>query len=264
MPPTPESQALASLFASLRADMSPTTTLPTHRALSDQTWSVGAEPKDVTYEETSLGNSPCLRIRPQNASPKHALLYLHGGGLVGCKPTRSINYRLTPENTYPAAHEDCFAAYAALLEEEGFDAKNVVLAGDSAGAGLVATTILQAKAKPAACGNVGKDVLSSLEGVRMFAGMYTAGKIDVKDASVNALYADLKGFPPAWVSVAEYDSLADDGKRFKESVEGVGGEVVLRVGEGMQHIFEFMMGKAREADESVEAIGKWVSGKIGS
>ncbi|KAF2169628.1 hypothetical protein M409DRAFT_64700 [Zasmidium cellare ATCC 36951] len=293
MPPTQESNALATLFNTLKPNITPTTTPAIRRLLGDQTWQVGAEPTNVTYEETTLGGSPCLKIHPLQASPTHALLYFHGGGYhlasafsghrkliahlaKSCNVQGyAIDYRLAPENVYPAAHEDCFAAYQALLEKEGFEAKNVVLAGDSAGGGLVATTALTARedTKPAACvflspwfdlacespsfqSNVGKDALSSHESVTRMAEMYTAGKIDVKDPRVNALYADLEGFAPCWVSVAGWDSLAEDGRRFKEVMEGAGGEVVLEVGEGMQHIYEFMVGKAPEADGSVRRIGE--------
>lgn len=294
MPPARESQALANLFTQLRSTITPSTDILTIRALSDLTWSVGAEPTSVTYEETTLGGSPCLKVHPQNASSKHALLYFHGGGYTlgtafclhrkliahlakACNVQgHAIDYRLAPENVYPAAHEDCLNAYQALLREGGLEAGNVVVAGDSAGAGLVVMMILKAREKglptPGACvlispwldlacesatfeTNAGKDVLNVKEGVQTFAKQYLADKIDAKDPAVNALYADLSGMPPTRISVAGCDMLADDGRRLAERAKRIGVEAVLEVGEGMQHVFEFMIGKASEADESVGRMG---------
>ena len=91
-----------------------------------------------------------MAFYPKKISKNRVILYLHGGGYVAgsvnthksliariaragkCKAI-GINYRLAPENSYPAAIEDCMSAYLQLLKE-GY--KNIFLAGDSAGGAL--------------------------------------------------------------------------------------------------------------------------------
>jgi len=68
--------------------------------------------------------------------------------------------------------------------------------------------------------------------------------------------------PPHWISVAGNDTLRSDGERMAAKLEKAGVEVVLDVAEGMQHVFEFMAGKAPEADESIRKIAKWVKKKL--
>lgn len=64
--------------------------------------------------------------------------------------------------------------------------------------------------------------------------------------------------PPHYISVAGHDTLRADGERMAAKLEKAGVEVALDVAEGMQHVFEFMAGRAPEADESIRKIGEWV------
>jgi len=97
----------------------------------------------------------------QGASREKVLLYFHGGGwIIGSayvlrplstalgKATGmqvfSINYRLAPENPFPAGLEDCTKAYRWLLRQ-GFKPSNIIIAGDSAGGNLTLATILKVR-----------------------------------------------------------------------------------------------------------------------
>jgi acetyl esterase len=122
--------------------------------------------RDVRYAE---GTSPAHLLdvyRPRGHRPgehRPALLYVHGGGfqilskdthwVMGLAFARqgyvvfSINYRLAPEHRYPAALEDCAAAYAWVVSHApawGADASRLVLAGESAGANLVTAMTIAA------------------------------------------------------------------------------------------------------------------------
>lgn len=118
-------------------------------------------PKSVKIEETTLGGVPVEWLTVPKNPTDRIVMYIHGGGfVVGSVKTRraftsyvvetlgynvvAAEYRLAPESPFPAAPEDCFAVYKALLNS--YDAKHIVLVGESAGANLVLATLLQIKA----------------------------------------------------------------------------------------------------------------------
>ena len=111
-------------------------------------------PRTVSCEEVTLGGIPSLRFTPKNPKPSCHILYLHGGGYMMGSPeiyrspvglishmtttvVTAVDYRLAPENPYPAGIEDCVTAYLALKDETG-DA--IAVAGDSAGGGATLAT----------------------------------------------------------------------------------------------------------------------------
>lgn len=230
------------------------------------------------------------------------MLFMHGGGYSFGSPNGhrkltahlakacnvnalSIDYRMVPEHPYPAPLDDCMSAYKYLLDQ-GYSPDSIVLAGDSCGGGLVSAVPLEARKRglplPAASvamspwydltlesesleTNKEKDVLGTKAFVDMLAERYTSGNKQLrKDPVISPLYGDLKGLNPHWISVAGHDTLLDDGIRFYEKAQKAGVDVHLAKAEGQQHVFEFMAGKAPEANESIKNIGEWVKGKIGS
>ncbi|KAK4505753.1 hypothetical protein PRZ48_003718 [Zasmidium cellare] len=302
MAPSQESQALAQLFKTIAANFPSEPNHFLERCVYDQVHQAAAEPTGVTYENTVAAGRPCLWIRPENASPKHAMLFMHGGGFSFGSPNGhrkmsahlakacnvaalSVDYRLAPENPYPAGIDDCVNAYKFLLEQ-GFKPEHIVVAGDSCGGGLSASVPLSAQKQglplPGAVVSLSPsydltndlesmktnndvDVLQSEAFVAMLGDRFTNGDQALKkDPIVSPLYADLDGLPPHWISCGGYDMLLDSGKKFAEKAKAAGVEVVLEIHEGQQHVMEFMAGKAPEANESIRRIGEWVQGKIGS
>ena len=117
-------------------------------------------PKGVTLREGSLGGVPAEWVEKDGNPSDRIVLYIHGGGFVtGCSEARrgftghvagklgfilvSIDYRLAPEQPFPAGPEDCLAAYRALLEL--YPAEKIVLLGESAGGNLVLSLLVQIK-----------------------------------------------------------------------------------------------------------------------
>jgi epsilon-lactone hydrolase len=207
----------------------------------------------------------------------------HLAKACGCMAL-SIDYRMAPEHTFPAAHEDCVAAYKWLLDR-GFSAGHIALAGDSCGGGLATTVALLAiqKGYPApACSvsispwydktcsgktmttNEQNDALSEKEFVGVLAKRY-APDTPLTHELLSPLFAKdstLEKLPPHWISAAGYDILLDDAERMAEKLKQCGVEVVLEVHEGQQHVMEFMAGKAPEAIDSFNKIGKWVKSNM--
>nr|POE56333.1 esterase [Quercus suber] len=298
MSPSAESGALAKLYGQISSafpkDLDPFSS----RCVYNQIEAAAAECPGVSYEDFVLPQDIfCKWIRPEHASQKHAVLFMHGGAYSMGSPSSHrklaahlakacnalalmVDYRLAPEHKYPAALDDCLTAYQWLLNN-GLEGKNVVMAGDSAGANLSVAISLAAIAKglpkPGAVvalspwcdltsgsasltSNEKNDALSTKWFLDTLARSYAA-RID--DPMVSVLFADnLQESPPIWISCGSDDMLRDDGVRLAEKMRKAGAEVALEVHDGQQHVFELMAGKAPEADESLSRIGKWIREKI--
>src|SRR5260370_1325969 len=173
------------------------------------------------------------------------LLYLHGGGYFGCSAEshRPItvafalqgfrvfapDYRLAPENRFPAAVEDAVAVYRALLSA-GFSPQRLVVAGESAGGGLTLSVMLALRAAgvalPAAAALFspwpdlaapGDSIRTNARRCAMFNGSdvaasarYYLGDTDPRNPLASPLYADLAGLPPLLIHVGADEVLLAD------------------------------------------------------
>ncbi|KAF7190088.1 Esterase [Pseudocercospora fuligena] len=303
MCPSQESGALKELFQIISSQFPQDDNPALERVVYDQVHKAASEAPGVTYESATVAGRPAIWIRPEGASPTHAMLYMHGGGYSfgstqshrkfsahlakACNtPALSIDYRLTPEHPYPAPLDDCVNAYKYLLDQ-GIPAKNIAIAGDSCGGCLSAAVPLaaiqrglpvpgvsismsplydQTASGPTFDSNEANDVLNTKPFVNKLAERYTNGNKELrKDPLVSPLFApDFSVFPPTWISAAGHDMLLSDVEAFAEKLQKAGVEVVLKVHDQQQHVFEFMAGKAPEADMSIRDIGAWTREKIGS
>jgi acetyl esterase/lipase len=220
-------------------------------------------------------------------------LYVHGGGYVACSPathrsitaalarlTRlpvfSVYYRRASEHHYPAALIDTIAAYGWLLRQlkkQDLDEKSLVLAGDSAGGGLVIGTLLclrDARKKGiAACAvcfspctdltasgksvhrNDGRCAMFHREAIQLCAAAYLGGvpAFDAKYASP-ALVKDLSGLPPILLQASSTELLLDDSSRVHKRISEAEGDSTLEVFGDLPHcwqIFDGFMPEARSA-----------------
>jgi acetyl esterase len=217
-------------------------------------------------------------------------VFLHGGGWVigdpdtadnmarfickhaGCA-VLSVDYRLAPENLFPAAVEDCFAAVTWAVEhaaELGADPARVLVGGDSAGGNLTAVVAQMAhqKGAPKLAGQVllyaavdgahldtpsykafgDKSLGLPLRDVVWFLDQYTPDPKDRLDPLVSPLLSDdLGGLPPALVVTAEFDVLRDEGEAYARKMEAAGVKVRLMRCNGMVHGFLSMIGIIKRA-----------------
>jgi acetyl esterase/lipase len=86
---------------------------------------------------------------------------------------------------------------------------------------------------------------------------------DPTDPLANPLYADLTGFPPIYLSAGSEEALLDNPMRLAEAAEKAHVDVTLKIARGMQHVYEFMAGRAPEADETIADMAAWLRPKIG-
>ncbi|MFL5907026.1 MAG: alpha/beta hydrolase fold domain-containing protein [Solirubrobacterales bacterium] len=244
-------------------------------------------PHGIEIGHETLGGVRCDRIVPRRADERRAVLYLHGGAYVlgsprthrafageiataARAPVHVLDYRLGPEHKHPAALEDALAAYRGLIES-GVEPESIVIAGDSAGAGLavaLATRLRDAEEPlPAAlvllngwfdltCSgasmtiNRHRDAGLLREWTVAGAEMYR-GETEPTDPELSPINADLAGLPPFYVQVGTHDILLSDSDRLVERARAAGVDVAYRRVEEMWHDFQLGVGLLREADEAV-------------
>ena len=131
------------------------------RQIAARVDALGSPPPDVRTESVVAGSAPATWVDVQGARADQVVLYLHGGAFVAetplfhaallariCREAGArglmLSYRLAPEHPYPAALDDCMAAYGWLLAQ-GFEAGRIVVAGDSAGGNLTLALLLRAR-----------------------------------------------------------------------------------------------------------------------
>jgi acetyl esterase len=206
------------------------------------------------------------------------LIFFHGGGWVlgdleshdilcrrlanaGQCAILAVDYRLAPENKFPAAVDDAIAATAWLFENAAslqVDPRRVAIGGDSAGANLAAVVAHEARdaGAPAirfqlliypvvelgfthASHQLKEDALPVLgETMIWFRDHYLGSPSDRADWRASPLLANtFSGLPPAFVLTAGYDPLADEGRAYAEKLAGNGGAVEHRHYAGQIHGF---------------------------
>lgn len=227
------------------------------------------------------------------------LLYLHGGGYIGCSPEthRSLAgslatrlkaqvwvpaYRLAPEHVFPAALEDALSAYRYLLEVEQVPPTRLLVAGDSAGGGLAIASVvalLDSELPPPALvfafspwtdlAATGASIDENSERCAMFAGVtirraaeFYAGGVNKRDPLLSPLYASFKGFPPLLVHASRDEVLRDDSVRLVEAVQRAGGHARLRLWNRVPHVWQFFPAVLPEARESLNDVQLFVKSTL--
>ncbi len=256
-------------------------------------------PDDVTYEAADANGVAAEWAVASNAREDRVVLYLHGGGyvigsvrshrqLVGNlsraaeAKVLSLDYRLAPEHPHPAAVDDAAAAYAHLLDS--FDSTGVAIAGDSAGGGLTAATLLALRdcgsPLPAAGvlispwldltlsgesmdGKAAVDPMVQRAGLQRMADAYV-GASDPKAPTISPLFADLAGLPPLLVHVGTAETLLDDSTRFADTARAAGVEVELEVWDDMIHVWHAFSLILPEARDATDRIGEYLKQRWGS
>ncbi len=251
-------------------------------------------PKRLRLEKIVLAGLAAAWIRPDDADPHKILLYLHGGGYVAgsidshlmlCAPlaqTLKVNlllpeYRLAPENPFPAALEDALAVYRWLLAQ-GHRPENILLAGDSAGGGLaVAVTLALREAGdplPAAllclspwCDlthqgqshvtQAKSDAVLTTALLKEWAACYTE-ESNLSNPLVSPVYADFHGFPPLLIQVGSEEILLDDARALAEKARAAGVRVELDIWDGMWHVWHILADLLPESGQAFRQIARFI------
>ncbi|MEU5540515.1 alpha/beta hydrolase fold domain-containing protein [Streptomyces sp. NPDC020362] len=244
------------------------------RPLFEQMLTSQPLPGDVITTPDTLGGVPVVHVDIAGARADGVVLHLHGGGYaVGSarasaslaaqiarrSGTRvvAVDYRLAPEDPFPAALDDALAAYRALLES-GAAASEVAIAGESAGGGLAVALLaeIEAAGLPRPCCAAvfspwadltvtGDSYTSKAEvdpsvtacALRTRARDYAAGT-GLNDPRLSPVHADLTGLPPLLVQAGSHEVLLDDALRLAARAAADDVAVTLEITPGVPHVFQ--------------------------
>ncbi len=289
-----KSQALQDLIGALRSRPIPMDVSWADRRKAMEEWQAGLKlPPDVKTQAVDAGGVRAEWIWRPESDLERAFLYLHGGGYaIGSIATHrylmqgigkasgarvlGIDYRLAPENPFPAAVEDTVTAWRWMLAQ-GLEPKRCAIAGDSAGGGLTLATLVALRDRgiplPGAAAllspwadlagtgasvktKAAEDPMVTEPGLRMMADAYLGGA-DARNPLASPLYANLSGLPPLLIQVGSAEILLDDATRVAERARAAGVEVELESWEDMVHVFQAFPMLA-EAGQAIEKIGAFV------
>jgi epsilon-lactone hydrolase len=254
-------------------------------------------PRGVAFEKTNCDGINCEWAVPVNIKNKGVVLYFHGGAYVsGSLETHralvgriarasktkclSVEYRLAPENPFPAGLEDAFKTYHWLLKE-GYDHKKIVLAGDSAGGGLTIALLLKLRdenaPQPAAgvcmspwldlecTGDSGwklkkHDPMLKFEFGKIYANYYVPNH-DFRNPYASPYYSDPTGLPPIYIQVSGSELILDDSTRFEKKAKAAGVDIKVDVWHKMVHVWQVFGPILPEAMKAIKKLGEYIEQK---
>ena len=255
----------------------------------------GKTPADV--RRVDAGGVPSELVSAEGAFDDTATLYLHGGGYVIGSPRTHrelarrlsaasraqvlvIDYRLAPENPFPAPVEDAVSAYRWLLSE-GYAPEKLSIAGDSAGGGLTAATLVSIRDQGLplpACGvclspwvdmegigdsmtsRADRDPMVQKEGLVAMGGVYLGGA-DPRSPLAAPMYADLSGLPPLLIQVGASETLFDDAVRLDEKARAAGVETAFEEWDDMIHVWHLFAPMLDEGQRAIERMAEFMREK---
>ena len=240
-------------------------------------------PENVLVEDVmipGLNNDPDVKVRLYKpiglAKESPCLIWMHPGGMTigdanmedltsaqravdhSCL-VASVDYRLAPENPYPSAPDDCYAAllwFANNTSELGISSSRIAIGGASAGAGLAASTCLRARdesgpeivfqlltypmldhrnTNPSSYGVMDDFRVWNRKANLISWEAYLGDLTDIPSYASPSLETELSNLPPAMISVGALDNFADECIDFAQRLMQAGVRTDLRVYAGAFH-----------------------------
>lgn len=292
---------LSALYQSVRKEKK--WSLNLFRSIIDLQGVINPKVKDTKKEEIFLDGIRTLKITTPKSDPERILLYFHGGGFSFCSPESHYSlvsyladitemtvfvpdYRLGPENKFPAQLEDGLKSYLFLLNDMQYSSSQIAIGGDSAGGNLALTTLLKLKEKnyelpaclallspwadPTSSGNsytiemANRDILLGPTFKQIWKNNDNAYDffIDEKDMDESNPYivplrGDYKNCPPMLIQVGTEELLLSDSQTLKEVLERDECIHEYYEWEGMYHVFH-LDARMPETIEAFNQIGNFL------
>ena len=260
-------------------------------------------PRRCETEPFYLGHIEAEWVIPEAYNPCEEecfIYYLHGGGYAagslnshrgimaqfgnatGLK-VLGINYRLAPENPYPAGLDDALEGYLWLLQHKvGGDSKRIVLMGDSAGGGLASALLLRLKQEGhglPVCAVVlspwvdlstsgesmdtlaHKDPILPADKAKEWAKWYV-GEHNAQDPLISPIFGDWRGMCPIFLQVGSIEILLSDSVRLAEALRQAEVPLVFEVWQGMTHVWHMSWRFLPEGRRAIQQIGQYIRASI--
>lgn len=290
---SPESKRIRAEFPPPLFD--PTVSVEQERRSWQESAQKAPLPPHTTIEPLEADGVYCEKIACEVSAPRGVMVYFHGGGYragscithreFGARISRTINlpvllvqYRLAPEHPFPAGLEDCVRAYRWLVQN-GTPPQQIVFAGDSAGGGLVAATLLALKegGDPMPAAGVllsawmdlsvsgesyqsrrNLDPLATVEALYDAAREYV-GAQDPRTPLISPIFADMAGLPPLLIQVGDYEIFLSDSVTLAENAARAGVAVELQIWDELWHVFQAWAAALPEGRAALAEIGRFVN-----
>ena len=272
--------------------------LKKQRSAMELAGKLAAPTGDVSIEPFQVGDISCEMICPDLAhNPTYVILYAHGGGYVcgGLGYARilaaklalatgfsvvSFEYRLAPENKFPAPIDDGELVWNYLLEK-GYSAKNILMSGDSAGGHLVIALtqrlLAEGRIPPRALIVMSpwtdmtassssyekykkKDPILTHEYVEGVREAFIGADADPSEPKYSPLYGDFKGFPPTLIMAGKNEILLEDSVQLNKKLSKAGAKATLDIEKDGWHVYQQM--PLPVAGRAMKRIAKYIAQEI--
>ena len=254
---------------------------------------------DISVKNTIISGIPCLEVTPNAGKVRGVVLHFFGGGFVCGSAYENLliaapicqysgakivlpEYRLSPENLWPGAIEDCFAVYKEL--QDRLNGISLAISGDSAGGNLGLAISLRAYhenvALPAALAllspwcdltnqgdsletNDGRDPTLTRAWLNEAAKLY-ASAADLSQPTLSPIFASYPSeFPPVMITTGTRDLLMSQSVRLDRRLRDASVECTIRIWDNLWHVFEYY-DELPESKISLEDIAQFLSVHLNS
>jgi epsilon-lactone hydrolase len=250
---------------------------------------------DIMHVKEDIQGVKIEKVYLKQAISNQVIFYIHGGAfIVGMNSlyqkfaealtrcTRStvvlIDYGVAPENPFPIGLEQCIGVYQYLLKED-LSPSDIIFMGDSAGGGLVLSTLIAGRdrqiplPKAAVLFSPWVDLTLSNQALKEMDALDPIIPVDRMNQVVSLylkeeppmhplaspLYANLKGLPPLFVSLGTHEVLCDEGKALAQRARDAGVPVTLDIQKGMLHVYPLLMPQHPQSKKTLSKIKEFIS-----
>lgn len=265
----------------------------------DEVGSIWPVADDVELRTVDCGNVAGEWSLSPGVDATRVLLYFHGGGYCSGSiashrrlvteagraagiSTLAIAYRLAPEHPFPAAHDDAMIGWR-YLRQQGIDARNIVVGGDSAGGNLTIALINALRAAnedlPACAWLISPWTDLTMSGKTLeskdhidpiihrgylveLADAYAPASLDRRNPLLSPLFSALVGFPPTLIQVGSAETLLSDSTRFAEAAAEANVATTLEVWPEMIHAWPLWNAGLTDARLALKSAGQFMKRRL--